>query len=143
MKVFSAPQKVNLNITNSCNLNCVYCAVSATKNVPGDLSLDEWKAVVDELAQLKVFHLLISGGEPFIRPDIVSILTYILQLPFRISINTNGTCMDEAAVLPLAETNRLDNFQISLDGPNADVHDYIRGKGSFAKTRTTILLLWR
>ncbi len=141
MKVFSAPQKVNLNITNRCNLNCVYCAVSATKNAPGDLSLDEWKAVVDELAQIKVFHLLISGGEPFIRPDFASILKYILQLPFRISINTNGTCMDEDAVLLLAETNRLDNIQISLDGHNAKIHDYIRGKGSFGKMMQGIQLL--
>ena len=41
MKVFSAPEKVTLNITNRCNLCCLYCAVSPTKNVPGELDLDE------------------------------------------------------------------------------------------------------
>jgi SynChlorMet cassette radical SAM/SPASM protein ScmE len=141
MKVFSAPQKVTLNITNRCNLNCLYCAVSSTKNAPGDLTLAEWKAVVDELALIKVFHLLISGGEPFVRSDFAAILKHILQLPFRISINTNGTRIDKDAVLLLAETNRLDNIQISLDGPNAKIHDYIRGHGSFGNIMQGIRLL--
>ncbi|MGD2272128.1 MAG: radical SAM protein [Desulfobacterales bacterium] len=141
MKVFSAPQKVTLNITNRCNLNCLYCAVSSTKNAPGDLTLAEWKALVDELALIKVFHLLISGGEPFVRSDFAAILKHILQLPFRVSINTNGTRIDRDTVLLLAESNRLDNIQISLDGPAAKFHDSIRGHGSFGKMMKGIQLL--
>jgi len=143
MNIFSAPQKVTLNVTNRCNLNCLYCGVSSTKNAPGDLNLEEWKEVVDELARIKVFRLLISGGEPFIYPDLPDLLTYILQYPFRISINTNGTLLDAKMLSMLSGSRRLENVQVSLDGPNSEVHDFIRGKGSFAKSMEGIDLLRR
>ncbi len=134
MKVFSAPQKVTLNITNQCNLHCLYCAVSSTKNAPGDLSLEEWKEVIDELARIKVFYLLISGGEPFISRDFPRIIEHILHYHFRISINTNGTLFNKEILSLLARSSRVDDVQVSLDAADPDVHDMIRGKGSFEKT---------
>ncbi len=141
MKVFSAPEKVTLNITNRCNLHCLYCAVSPTKNAPGDLSLEEWKGVVNELALIQVFHLLISGGEPFLYLDFPEILRHIFQYHFRISINTNGTLFDAEVLSLLAQSGRLDNIQVSLDGPNSEIHDVIRGKGTFEKTLEGVVLL--
>lgn len=134
MKVLSAPEKVTLNITNRCNLNCLYCSVSPTKNDPEDLTITEWKNVIDELAEMKVFNLLISGGEPFMRQDFVNILKHIFRYHFRISINTNGTIFNEEVLSVLSGSNRLDNVQVSLDGPDSEVHDFIRGRGTFEKT---------
>jgi SynChlorMet cassette radical SAM/SPASM protein ScmE len=131
MKVLSAPEKVTLNLTNRCNLNCLYCAVSATKNAPGDLALEQWQSIIDELARIKVFHLAISGGEPFLCRSLLSILVHIHRHPFRVSINTNATRMDEKILSYLSCSKRLDYIQVSLDGPNAEVHDQIRGLGSF------------
>lgn len=144
MKVFSAPEKVTLNITNRCNLHCSYCAVSPTKNAPGDLSLEEWKRVVDELARIQVFQLLISGGEPFLYHDFPEILNHILQYHFRISINTNGTLFNVEVLSLLSQSGRLDNIQVSLDGPNSEIHDSIRGKGTFKKILggATLLRQW-
>ncbi|MGA1864026.1 MAG: radical SAM protein [bacterium] len=141
MKVFSAPQKVTLNITNQCNLYCLYCAVSSTKNAPGDLSIEEWKDVIDELARIKVFYLLISGGEPFIRQDFSKIIEHISQYHFRISINTNGTLCNKEILSLLSRSCRVDDVQVSLDGADPDVHDMIRGKGSFEKMLKGIKLL--
>jgi SynChlorMet cassette radical SAM/SPASM protein ScmE len=141
MKIFSAPEKVTLNTTNRCNLNCLYCGVSATKNAPGDLTLEEWKILVDELAQIRVFNILISGGEPFIRKDFSALLKHILQYPFRVSINTNGTLFSENIISLLSGNKRLENIQISLDGADAGTHDYIRGQGSFKKIVDGIQLL--
>ena len=141
MKIFSAPEKVTLNTTNRCNLKCLYCGVSSTKNAPGDLSLEEWKTLVDELAQIKVFNLLISGGEPFIRADFFALLQHILQYPFRVSINTNATLIDEKVVALLSGNRHLENIQISLDGADSSTHDYIRGQGSFKKILKGIGLL--
>ncbi|MBW1912321.1 MAG: radical SAM protein, partial [Deltaproteobacteria bacterium] len=143
MKVLSAPEKVTLNITNRCNLHCLYCGVSSTKNAPGDLSLEEWRKVIDELARIKVFKLLISGGEPFIRPDLPEILEQILQCHFRVSINTNGTLFNDKVLSLLSQSRHLENIQISLDGPNSDIHDFIRGKGTFDKIREGIKVLRR
>ncbi|MBN1848233.1 MAG: radical SAM protein [Deltaproteobacteria bacterium] len=133
MKIPSAPQKVTLNVTNRCNLICIYCAVSTTKNHPGDLNLVEWKRLIDELARIKVFNLVISGGEPFLRSDLDEILKRIFQYHFRISINTNGTIINRSAINLLADSNRVDNVQVSLDGPDERTHDRMRGQGSFKK----------
>lgn len=143
MKIPSAPGKVTLNITNRCNLDCLYCAVSSTKNAPGDLSLEEWKEVVDELAGIKVFHLLISGGEPFMRPDFSELLKHIFKYHFRISINTNGTLFNDEVLSLVSESRRMDNVQVSLDGPDAETHDFIRGKGTFEKVIDGIRVLRR
>ena len=143
MKIPSAPQKVTLNITNRCNLNCLYCGVSSTKNAPGDLSLEEWKEIIDELARIKVFHLLISGGEPFIRPDFSELLKQIFKHHFRISINTNGTLFNDEVLSLVSKFRRLDNIQVSLDGPDSDIHDIIRGKGTFEKIIGGIRILRR
>jgi SynChlorMet cassette radical SAM/SPASM protein ScmE len=143
MEIPSAPQKVTLNITNRCNLNCLYCAVSSTKNAPGDLSLEAWKEVVDELARIKVFHLLISGGEPFIRADLSELLDHILKYHFRVSINTNGTLFDSRTLSQVCRSGRLDQIQVSLDGSDSQTHDRIRGKGSFERTMRGIETLRR
>ncbi len=143
MKILSAPQKVTLNITNQCNLHCRYCAVSSSKNALDDLNLEEWERVIDELGRIKVFNLIVSGGEPFLRPDFFEILKKIFQYHFRISINTNGTIIDEAVFNLLADSNRLDNIQISLDGPDSQTHDRIRGSGSFDRIMDCVEVLRR
>jgi SynChlorMet cassette radical SAM/SPASM protein ScmE len=145
MKIPSAPQKVTLNITNKCNLECLHCGVSGTKNQPGDLSLEEWKEVVDELARIKVFQLLISGGEPFMRADLSELLDIILKYHFRLSINTNGTLFNDGVLSKICKSGRLDCIQVSLDGPDSQTHDRIRGKGSFERTMRGVeaLLRWK
>jgi SynChlorMet cassette radical SAM/SPASM protein ScmE len=143
MKIPSAPQKVTLNITNRCNLQCLYCGVSATKNRLGDLSLEEWKEVVDELARKKVFHLLISGGEPFMREDLSELLDHILGYHFRVSINSNGTLFNDEALSRICKSGRLDYIQVSLDGPDSQTHDRVRGKGSFERTMKGVEALHR
>ena len=143
MKVLSAPEKVTLNLTNQCNLNCLYCAVSSTKNEPGDLTLEQWKSIIDELARIKVFQLAVSGGEPFLSRDFLSILVHMHRYPFRISINTNATNMDENILSYLSRSKRLNYIQVSLDGPNREVHDQVRGCGSFNRLVKGVDLLRR
>ena len=143
MKVLSAPERVTLNITNRCNLHCRYCAVSGTKNAPGDLPLAQWRSVIDELARIKVFQIVISGGEPFLRDDFDDILGHLTQYPIRIAINTNGTVIREDILALLAHTGRLNYIQVSLDGPDASVHDRLRGRGSFKRLYRGVDLLQR
>jgi SynChlorMet cassette radical SAM/SPASM protein ScmE len=141
MKVLSAPERVTLNLTNQCNLLCRYCAVSSTKNAPGDLSSENWISIIDELAQIKVFQLVISGGEPFLRQDLLAIIKHIARHSFRLAINTNATLIQENIAAYLRDYNRLNYIQVSLDGPDAASHDRIRGKGSFKRLVTGIKML--
>jgi SynChlorMet cassette radical SAM/SPASM protein ScmE len=132
MNILSAPERVTLNITNRCNLACRYCAVAATKNAAGDLSLAQWVEVIDELARIKVFQILISGGEPFLREDFLEILRRIVSHPMRVAVNSNGTRLTEDVLAFLADSGRLNFIQVSLDGAEAAVHDVLRGQGAFA-----------
>jgi SynChlorMet cassette radical SAM/SPASM protein ScmE len=134
MRILSAPNRVTLNVTNLCNLNCIYCAVSGTKNAAGDLTTEEWKKVIDELAAIKVLRLTLSGGEPFCRPGFPEILAYILSKPFRITINTNGTCFDPESLSLLQGSRRIESVQVSMDGGSAEVHDALRGAGAFDRS---------
>ncbi|MFC2149094.1 radical SAM protein [Candidatus Auribacterota bacterium] len=134
MKILSAPLKVSLEITNMCNLSCIHCNVAGTKNMPGDLTASEWKNLIDELAGLKVFNLIISGGEPFMRPDIFELIEHIFKHHFRVRINTNGTLIDRNTARLLKQYDRIENIQVSLDGSSPEIHEKIRSKDSYKRT---------
>ena len=105
--------------------------------------MDSWKSIIDELARIKVFHLIISGGEPFLSKDLLAIVKHIIRHPFRLAINTNATLLNENIVTYLSRLSRLNYIQVSLDGPDATSHDQIRGKGSFEKLLSGIKMLRR
>lgn len=142
--VLSAPLDVFLGITNLCNLSCKHCNVYFTRNSPNDLSTQEWISFLRRLAELKVFTLWISGGEPFCRKDLFTILSEIESHHFRYGLNTNATLIDEYTSRHLSELKKLDDIVVSLDGSNGPIHDALRGKGAFDMTirGTKNLLKW-
>jgi radical SAM protein with 4Fe4S-binding SPASM domain len=91
------------------------------------------------MARMKIFSVAVFGGEPFVRSDIIAILWEIAKYPINISINTNGTLIDEAMAKELAPFRAA--FTISLDGSNSSIVKKIRGKGVFEKTIKAIELL--
>ncbi|EAX47650.1 Radical SAM domain protein [Thermosinus carboxydivorans Nor1] len=122
------------NMTNRCNLSCQHCYISAEdREYAGELTTEEAKAFIDDLAAMKVPVLLFSGGEPLVRPDLFELGAYARDRGIRPVISTNGTLITPA----IAERIRATGFQyvgVSLDG-NEEVHDRFRGrKGAFAET---------
>ena len=123
------------NLTRTCNLNCVHCYTdSACEKYPGELSTDECKAVLDDLAAFKVPAVLFSGGEPLVRKDIFELAAYARSLGLHVVLSTNGTLL-------LKETaQKLKNLEfsyvgISLDSADSEIHDHFRGsKGAFDRT---------
>lgn len=63
-----------IRLTKGCNLRCPHCYVNAGLPLENELTLKEIKSVIDQLAKLKVFYVFYTGGEPFIRKDIVETL---------------------------------------------------------------------
>ncbi|MCF8079084.1 MAG: radical SAM protein [Desulfobacterales bacterium] len=104
-----------------------------------DFTLEEIKRIVKEVARLKIFSVAVFGGEPFIRSDIFDILNEISSYPINLTINTNGTLIDEKIAEKLAPYRA--GFTISLDGSRPSVVEKIRGKGVFEKTLRAIELL--
>jgi radical SAM protein with 4Fe4S-binding SPASM domain len=115
------------NATKTCNLECVHCYADAEpKRFLGELSTEEAQHMIEDLASIKVPALLISGGEPLVRPDILDLAEYATALGVRVTFSTNGTLIDEKKAARLAKIG-VTYVGISIDG-GAERHDHFRGK---------------
>jgi 12,18-didecarboxysiroheme deacetylase len=121
------------NVTRRCNLKCVHCYAHATEEALADeLSLDEGKTLIDDLAGFGVPVMLFSGGEPLVRPDLPELAAYAVEKGMRAVISTNGTLITPKMAKTLKEIG-LSYVGISLDGMEA-VNDHFRGvSGAFKK----------
>ena len=87
-----APRIIAWEITRSCNLACAHCrAASHFDPYPGELTLEECKAVIDDIASITDPILILTGGEPLMRDDIWDIVDYAQAKGLRSVIGTNGT----------------------------------------------------
>lgn len=132
---FAADKKpvVVWNCTQRCNLKCVHCyAQSEDRDYPGEMSTEEGKAMIDDLAAFGAPVLLFSGGEPTIRKDLLELMHYAKDKGMRVVISTNGTLITEEKAKQFAEVG-LSYVGVSLDG-GRETHDSFRGlPGSFDK----------
>ena len=80
------------NITSQCNLKCRHCYIEATESAGvNEMTTEEGKAFIDNLAETKVPVLMFSGGEPLVRPDMFELAAYAVEKGLRIVLSTNGT----------------------------------------------------
>jgi radical SAM protein with 4Fe4S-binding SPASM domain len=115
------------NATKTCNLECVHCyADAATKRFVGELTTEEAQQMIEDLADFKVPALLISGGEPLVRPDILDLAEYATALGVRVTLSTNGTLIDEKKAERIAKIG-VTYVGISVDG-GEERHDRFRGR---------------
>lgn len=144
-KVSRTPASLFIAITSRCNQTCRHCAVYSDSFTHGpDLTTEQWLRFIQELARLKVMKVKISGGEPFVREDIFTLLDALYEKPLRLSVNTNATLIDEEKARKLAQyRNKLDDIMVSLEGGDARTHDALRGPGAFEKTMKGTGLLVR
>ena len=130
---FSADKKpvVVWNVTRRCNLRCVHCYAHARdEEFPDELTTQEGKALLDDLAQFGCPVVLFSGGEPLMRKDLIELADYAVNKGMRAVISTNGTLITPAVARDLKKVG-LSYVGISLDGM-AEVNDRFRGmKGAF------------
>ena len=127
----SAPVNLTWEMTLGCNLRCRHCLSGAGRTAEDELSTAECLAVVDELARLKVFQINIGGGEPFVRPDLFTILAYAQSKEIVCCVSSNGTLLDEEACRRLSGLGEGLFLQVSLDGVDQETNDHIRGQGTF------------
>ncbi|MEJ5358540.1 MAG: 12,18-didecarboxysiroheme deacetylase [Desulfobacterales bacterium] len=124
---FSADKKpvVVWNMTRRCNLRCIHCYAHARDRADDDeLSTDEGRALLDDLAAFGVPVVLFSGGEPLLRPDLPELAAYAVSRGMRAVISTNGTLIDAETARTLKAIG-LSYVGISLDGME-EVNDRFR-----------------
>ncbi len=130
---FSADKKpvVVWNMTQACNLKCVHCYAHAVEKAKGkELTTEEARSMIDDLAEFGAPVILFSGGEPLMRRDLIPLAHYAVDRGMRAVISTNGTLITKEKAKELKDVG-LSYVGVSLDGME-EVNDRFRGKkGAF------------
>ncbi|MBI2194125.1 MAG: radical SAM protein [Planctomycetes bacterium] len=121
------PHLLSWNVTARCNLRCKHCYIDASKAMPDELTPDEALRVLGEIAEVNRETLLIlSGGEPLLRPDLDALVSRAAVLGMRVVLGTNGTLLSPERAVALKERG-LAGVGISLDSLLSLRHDEFRG----------------
>jgi heme d1 biosynthesis radical SAM protein NirJ len=113
------------NLIRRCNLKCLHCySTSADVDFEGELTTAEVFTVLEDLRAARVPALILSGGEPLLRPDLFEIAQRAKELGFHLSLSSNGTLLTPQHAQKLAQIG-FDYVGVSLDGL-PDTHDRFR-----------------
>ncbi len=126
--VLSNPLSLCWQISKKCNYHCPFCL--SGEQTDGELSLEQIKSIIDELAAANLVRIDFTGGEPLLRPDFCDILTYASNKGIETLVTSNGSIWNEKIAKTLLETNTL--LLISLDG-DEQTHDKSRGTGAYKR----------
>lgn len=137
-----SPTRLQLYVTNACNLRCKTCYMEATTALEDELTNEEWMKVISDFNEIVGPTLVaFSGGEPLYRDRFLDLAEYAKSKENETFLFTNGTLINGSNIEDLV--NCIDKFQVSLDGTNSKSNDIVRGKGSYEKTINAIYLLGR
>ena len=131
-----------IHTNNSCNLACTHCLVNSGPGEDPGLSPVDWMRVVEEAIAMGAGRFYMTGGEPFLRPDIDALARRITEDGRELIILTNATLFrgPRAAALDALSRDRV-KFQVSIDGASPGTNDPIRGAGTFVKALDGIRVL--
>ena len=129
-------------VTRSCNLNCVHCRAAANCGpYKGELSTQKCFQLLDEIAAMSSPVIILTGGEPLLRPDIFDTASYGTNKGLRMVMATNGTLVNSASAKKMISSG-IKRVSISIDGKDAASHDMFRQeKGAFAGAMVGINVL--
>lgn len=111
---FSAPLMGWIEITRACNLRCPHCFVEAGAPREVEMSTERILRLLDEWAEMGVFSVVITGGEPSIHPDFLKFVNYAYDLGFTVAIASNGMPLNEKVLEQMPQDDVI--ISISLDG---------------------------
>lgn len=134
------PYSIGWAITNRCNLRCVHCNMNSGAALNNELKTEDCIKIIDTLAENKVLRITFFGGEPLVRKDFFQIADYAYNKGIFINMTTNALMITEEMIKK--ELYKFDMIRVSLDGPNAETHEFIRNKkGAFKETIKRIKML--
>ena len=135
----------SVEVTNRCNLRCAHCYI----NLPAgdqeerrrELSLAQWRRLLEEITDAGCLWLLLTGGEPLLRPDFLDIYRYAKERGLLLSLFTNGTLITPAIADFLADWRPF-QLEVTVYGMTAETYEAVTGvPGSFGKCMEGINLL--
>jgi len=133
-------------MTTRCNLQCRHCSVQSSpfSDVSHELDTQQALVAVERIRELNPSMLIISGGEPLVRSDFCTIFEALIEAGVNSGIETNGLLFTPALLELLHRADRKGLYQgmtISLDGGNAEAHEWMRGPKTFGRTLENMRLL--
>lgn len=142
--VVPTPRLVFWETTGDCNLRCVHCRREWDAAPPNELSTEEARGLIDQIADNRWGSILVfSGGEPLMRRDLFELLAHAKARGVTPALATNATRVDDTIAARLASLG-VARVSVSLDGPDAATHDAFRGlPGSFEDAISGIRALRR
>jgi radical SAM protein len=123
-------------LTQACDLVCAHCrACATTERDTGELTTAEGKRLLDTIAAMSIPLVVLTGGDPAKRPDLVELVAHGSALGLTMAVTPSGTPLFVEETVKELKAAGLARLAISIDGPDAATHDAFRGvEGSFAET---------
>lgn len=120
-------------MTRACALACVHCRASAVRRRdPNELTTDEARAMLDAVRRFGSPLVVLTGGDPIRRPDVIELVRHGTDLGLRMTLTPSGTPRTSREKLAALQNAGLARLAVSLDGATAAVHDeFRRVRGSF------------
>jgi len=127
-------------VTQACDLACVHCRASAQPDRhPLELTTDEGKDLINQIAELDVPVFVLTGGDPLKRPDLFELIAHARSRGVRVSLTPSATPLLTKEKIQQLKDTGLARLAVSMDGACAETHDAFRGlSGSFARTMDAI-----
>lgn len=116
-------------VTMGCNMRCGHCGSSCAEPLPDELTTSEALNLCDQIAEIGLKWITLSGGEPLTRKDITMLIQRLSQKGVLVNIITNGWLLDKAMAEKMKESG-IATVAISIDGTR-QIHDRIRREGAF------------
>jgi len=130
----SAPYRMDLAITYRCNNNCSHCYNARPRNYP-EMPVEQWKKVIDKVWELRIPHIVFTGGEPTLYNGLVELVAYAEEQGLITGLNTNGRKLADKAFVDSLLKAGLDHVQITLESHDADIHNrMVAAKGAWEET---------
>lgn len=134
------PAIAHLSITERCNFRCVTCNEWKLGDKSSELSIGEWKKVIDELAKLDYRMVRFTGGEPLIRDDLMELIHYTSEKNLTTLISTNGSLITEKKAQKLPRL-KVSQVTISLNGIGQNQNEICGVEGAFSKIKSNLSYL--
>jgi MoaA/NifB/PqqE/SkfB family radical SAM enzyme len=114
-------------VNERCNVKCRFCEYWRMKQYSEEMTIEQWqKALLSIKEFVGTFSINFSGGEPFIKKGFLDLLIWCRHNGIHAGVTTNGSAFTDRNIEKLIEAQPF-NVNVSVDAPNAEIHDYLRG----------------
>jgi radical SAM protein with 4Fe4S-binding SPASM domain len=129
-----APYKADIALTYGCNNACSHCYNATSHMSMASLSVEDWKRVFSLLKQKGIPHMIFTGGEATLHPDLPELVSFVNEQGQIAGLNSNGRRFSQKSFVDTMQKAGLNHLQITLASHIARIHDEINGVSAFAQT---------